>query len=159
EASIEEARQAVLDNMLTRSATPIRTAVHNDNSNDNPEVFVRACGEALYTRVTPAHSPSGLARQYVGARIDQLAAECLRRSGISTTGLYGDALITRALHTTSDFALILADTVNRTLRASYQAAPSGIRRLARQTTAPDFRAKYSLMLDSSGMTLEKVNEH
>ena len=68
-------------------------------------------------------------------------------------------MIERALHTTSDFALILGDSVNRTLRESYGAAPSGIRQLARQTTAADFRAKSRLMLDSSGMTLEKVNEH
>ena len=34
-----------------------------------------------------------------------------------------------------------------------------MRRLARETTAPDFRTKHRLMLDSSGLTLEKVNEH
>ena len=45
------------------------------------------------------------------------------------------------------------------MRESYTAAPSGIRALARQTTAADFRKKSRLMLDSSGLTLEKVNEH
>ena len=120
---------------------------------------MRAAGEALYVRVAPAHTPSGAARQFIGMTIPDVARECLRRAGINITALGAPALIERALHTTSDFALILGDTVNRTLRESYSAAPSGIRQLARQTTAADFRAKSRLMLDSSGMTLEKVNEH
>lgn len=156
EAGIEEARQAVLDNLMTRGRSPIRTAVQPA---DDPQVFIRAAGEALYMRTVPGHAPSTMARQFVGTRCDELARECLRRAGIATTGLHGDALITRALHTTSDFPLILADTVGRSLRDAYTAAPSGIRQLARQTTAADFRAKSRLMLDTSGFVLEKVNEH
>ena len=159
EASVEEARTMIFDDLLTRGRLPIRSTAHNESSTDNPEVFQRAAGEALYVRVAPAHTPSGPARQFIGMTIPDVARECLRRAGINITALGAPALIERALHTTSDFALILGDTVNRTLRESYQAAPSGIRQLARQTTAADFRAKSRLMLDSSGMTLEKVNEH
>jgi hypothetical protein len=92
-------------------------------------------------------------------RIPDLARECLRRMGVNITGLGGPELVTRALHTTSDFPLILANTVGRTLRQAYTAAPSGIRALGRQTTAADFRTKHRLILDSTGVTLEKVNEH
>lgn len=45
------------------------------------------------------------------------------------------------------------------MRAAYGQPTSGIRQLARQATLNDFRAKSKLMLDSSGVTLEKVNEH
>jgi hypothetical protein len=161
EASLEEARAEVLDAMLARGRTSIRTTRHNDASLDNPEVRMRAIGEALYCRVDPAHQPSEAARSFVGLSIPELARGELRRSGISTTGLSADGVITRALglHTTSDFALALADTVGRTLRATYMAAPSGVRQLARQTTAADFRARSRIMIDSSGLTLEKVNEH
>ena len=68
-----------------------------------------------------------------------------------------DQLITRAM-TTGDFSLILADTVGRTLRQPLAAAPAGVRQLARETTAADFRKKRRLMLDSSGVVLEKVTE-
>ena len=37
------------------------------------------------------------------------------------------SLVTRALHTTSDFPIILGNTVGRVLRDAYQAAPSGMR--------------------------------
>jgi phage head maturation protease len=158
EATIEEARSTILDNMLERGRVQIRT-VHNDNSLDNPDVYVRACGEALYVRVAPGHQPSDQARTFVGLTIPELARDVLRRHGINVTAMSPDTLITRALHTTSDFALILANTVGRTMRAAYTAAPSGIRQLARQTTVADFRSKARIMLDSTGLTLERTNEH
>lgn len=158
-ATVEEARSAILDDLLTRGRAPLRSAGHNDASLDNPEVRVRAMGEALYLRVDPAFQPSEPARAFVGLTMPEIAREVLKRSGIVTHGLSADAVITRALHTTSDFAHIMGDTIGRTLRASYKAAPSGIRGLGRQTTVSDFRAKSRIMLDSTGLTLEKVNEH
>lgn len=156
-ATVEEARSAILDEMLTRSATVIRTS-HNNHTMDNSENFIRAVGEALYMRDNPSHQPSGPAQQYVGHSLIDVARTVCQRSGVNITGLGAPALIERAL-TTSDFPQILANTVGRTLRASYDQPASGIRQLARQTTASDFRAKAKLMLDSSGIVLEKVNEH
>lgn len=158
-ASIDDARAAFLTDIISRNVTVHSGREHHNMlTTDNPESFVRAAGEALYTRIAPNANPSGPARQYIGLRIADLAGETLRRNGINTSGMSADTLITRALHSTSDFALILADTVGRTLRAAYQAAPSGIRQLARETTAADFRKKSRLQLDASGFKLEKVNE-
>jgi hypothetical protein len=115
--------------------------------------------EALYARVTPSFQPSPVAAQYVGMTIPDLARECLRRNAISLQGVHGPALIDRALQSTSDFPLILGDTVGRTLRDAHAAAPVSIKRICRQTTVPDFRKKSILQLDSSGVMLEKVGEH
>jgi hypothetical protein len=158
-ATVEEARNMIFDDLLTRGALPIRTGGHNDNSNDNPEAFQRAAGEALFTRVTPSHVPSYIARQYIGLTIPDIARVVLQRAGVNVMAMSAVTLIERALHTSSDFALILADTVGRTLRQTYTVPASGIRTLARETTAADFRTKHRLMLDSSGLTLDKVNEH
>lgn len=158
-ASLVDARAAFLSDIVNRSVTVHSGREHhNMQTLDNPAVLVRAMGEALYQRVAPNNNPSEPARQFIGLSIPELAREVLRRQGVATTGMAADALITRALHTTSDFALILADTVGRTLRAAYQAAPSGVRQLARETTAADFRKKSRLQLDASGFKLEKVNE-
>jgi hypothetical protein len=134
----------------------VRTARDMSTS---PELRVRAIGEALFARATPSHTPSNASRPYVDLSIAEVARDCLSRAGVSLAGVTSASLIERALHSTSDFSLILADSVNRTLRASYDAATSAIRRLARETSAADFRTKHRLMLDSSGLTLEKVNEH
>ena len=103
------------------------------------------------------HELSEPARQYVGMTTRDLASDCLHRAGVRTTTMATDSLVTRALHSTSDFPLILGDTVNRELRRGYEAAPSGIRPAARQTTIRDFRAKRSLVLGEFS-ELAKVGE-
>ncbi len=158
-ASVEEARSAILDDLLARGGTRISSTRHNDSTLDNPEARVRAMGEALFIRVDPSFNPSEAARSFVGLSIPEMARDVLRRSGVTTIGLGADGVITRALHTTSDFPLILGDTVGRTLRQSYNLPRSDIKTVARQTAAADFRRKTRIMLDSSGLTLEKVNEH
>ena len=158
-ATVEEARSAILDDMLSRGATGISATRHNATSLDNPEARITAMGEALHMRADPSHRPSEAARQFVGLTIPEMARDLLRRSGMSTSGMSAEGVITRALHTTSDFPLILGDTVGRTLRQSYSVPRSDIKLVARQTTAADFRKKTRIMLDSSGLTLERVNEH
>ena len=114
-------------------------------------------GEALFARAHPEHQMSDAARSFSGLTIPDLARDCLRRAGVSTTGLSVEGLVTRAMHTTSDYPLILGDTMNRVLRRAYNAAPAGIMQVARQSTARDFRAKHALMF-GAGPQLEEVKE-
>lgn len=159
EATPEAARAAAFQALATRQAeTRTRTTraeIGTDHS--NPALIVARAGEALFARAHPGHQLSAPARAYSGMTIPDLARDCLRRAGISTTGLAVDSLVTRAL-TTSDFPGILGDAVNRSLRQAYTVAPSGARLLARQTTARDFRAKRRAILGEAP-ALEKVNEH
>ena len=68
-ATIEAARGVVLDQLVTRGRVHIMTA-HNAETIDNPQVFVRAAGEALHHRSAPAIQPtSPQARQFIGMRI------------------------------------------------------------------------------------------
>ncbi|MBV2359138.1 Mu-like prophage major head subunit gpT family protein [Thalassococcus sp. CAU 1522] len=115
-------------------------------------------GEALYARINPRHALSEPARRYAYSTPVDMAKELLTLRGESTMALSPASLVTRALHTTSDFPIMLGDTVGRVLRDAYQAAPSGIRRLGRQTTARDFRAVNKTMLGEAPL-LEKLNEH
>lgn len=158
-ATVEAARSAAFAEMQTRTqaATSVRTATIIADHTD-PEVRARAMGEALYMRANPQHTPSDAARPYIGLTISELARDCLRTRGVSTASLAADGVITRALQSTSDFPMLLADTVGRTLREAYGAAPAGVKRLGRQTTARDFRAKHRIQF-SAAPTLEPVNEH
>ncbi|WP_456762889.1 phage major capsid protein [Bradyrhizobium sp. USDA 4011] len=159
-ASIVDARRAFLNDVLDRAVT-VRSGsnnMHNSTTIDNPDVFQRAAAEALYLRIAPNSTPSPQARQYVGMSCADVARECLHRAGISTLGMAAPSLVTRALQTTSDYPALLANLMNKSLRDAYQVAPSGIRRIARETTAPDFRAKSRIQLDHSGFTLAEVNE-
>jgi phage head maturation protease len=129
------ARRAAFEALATRSAPTIRTEqvrVEIGESQDDPALRARQMGEALYARINPRHELSEPARRYAYATPVEMAKELLTLRGESTMALSPATLVTRALHTTSDFPIILGNTVGRVLRDAYQAAPSGIRRLGRQ---------------------------
>lgn len=159
-ATADDARAAAFTALAQRSAaTPaLRTQVIVGPSNDDPAVRAGWMADALITRVDPSYTPPDHARQYVGFTLPDMGREILRLRGVSTTGLMPASIITRALHTSSDFSIILGNTVGRTMRQAYTAVPSGLKRLGRQTTAKDFRAKYRIQLDGP-TTLEAVGEH
>jgi len=160
-ADPDTARRAAFDALAQRSAPAIRTEqvrVEMGESQDDPALRARQMGEALYARINPRHELSEPARRYAYSTPVDMAKELLTLRGESTMALSPASLVTRALHTTSDFPIILGDTVGRVLRDAYQAAPSGIRRLGRQTTARDFRAVNKIMLGEAPL-LEKLNEH
>ncbi len=160
-ADPDSARRAAFEALAARSAPPVRTEqirVEMGESHDDPALRARQMGEALYARINPRHELSEPARRYAHATPVDMARELLTLRGDSTLALSPASLVTRALHTTSDFPIILGDTVGRVLRDAYQAAPSGIRRLGRQTTARDFRAVNKIMLGEAPL-LEKLNEH
>lgn len=161
EATVEQARAAAFTELQNRSvaAGPIRTqTLHNAATFDNPDFRVRAIGEALFARYHPTHKPSEPARAFFGFTTIDIARDSLQRAGVSIAAMSPQTIITRALHGTGDFPLVLGDMVNRTLRQAYESAPSGLRQLARQTTARDFRLKHRLQL-SAAPKLEKVSEH
>jgi len=160
-ADPDTARRAAFEALAKRSAPSIRTEqvhVEMGESQDAPALRARQMGEALYARINPRHELSEPARRYAYSTPVDMAKELLTLRGESTMALSPASLVTRALHTTSDFPIILGDTVGRVLRDAYQAAPSGIRRLGRQTTARDFRAVNKIMLGEAPL-LEKLNEH
>lgn len=160
-ADADTARRAAFEALATRSAPTIRTEqvrIEMGDSQDDPALRARQMGEALYARINPRHDLSEPARRYAYATPVDMAKELLTLRGESTMALSPASLVTRALHTTSDFPIILGNTVGRVLRDAYQAAPSGIRRLGRQTSARDFRAVNKIMLGEAPL-LEKLNEH
>ena len=157
----DTARRAAFQEMANRSAPAIRgeqVRIELGESHDDAALRTSQMGEALYSRINPQHQLSEPARRYAYATPVDMARELLTLRGESTMSLSPATLITRALHTTSDFPIILGDTVGRVLRDAYQAAPSGVRRLGRQTTARDFRSVNKVMLGEAPL-LEKLNEH
>jgi hypothetical protein len=161
EADADTARRAAFEALAKRSAPTIRAEqvrVEMGESQDEPALRARQMGEALYARINPRHELTEPARRYAYATPVDMARELLTLRGESTMGLSPASIVTRALHTTSDFPIILGDTVGRVLRDAYQAAPAGVRRLGRQTTARDFRAVNKIMLGEAPL-LEKLNEH
>ena len=112
--------------------------------------------DALCARRNPAAADPQ--NPYLGTRIVDLAKEILDARRVRHVSFGTSRLMELALHSTSDFPQLFAGVANKTLRDAYDAAPQGVKSVARQTTAADFKTKFRLMLGEFP-DLEKVNEH
>ncbi|MCB1438134.1 MAG: Mu-like prophage major head subunit gpT family protein [Nitratireductor sp.] len=113
--------------------------------------------QALAARAMPSIEVSSEATEFRGYSYVDHARTVLETGGVSTRGMAHSQIIERALHTTSDFPRLLGDGLRRVLRDSYVEMRSDLRLTARQSTAPDFRARTKLQLSESDELL-KVNE-
>ncbi|GLK54345.1 HK97 family phage prohead protease [Methylopila capsulata] len=157
ESTVVEARAAAFEAMQTRSRTTprIRTAAPEAD----PTIQRRAMADALATRsgVPLDDARAEAARPYLGHSLRDFARASLEARGHSTAGMAPDALFRAALHTTSDFPQLLTGAGRRTLLASYTAAASPLKTLARQGSRVDFRTGSALRLGEIG-ALHKVSE-
>ncbi len=129
-----EARAAAFEHLNSR-----RPVITVGRSAEDPAVTRGLQAEALAASVTGAE-PSEGARQYMGLGLLGHASVCLTRSGEAGVAAMGvDTLVTRAMATTSDFPILMNDAANRVLLASYRAAESPLKRVARQSNLPNFR--------------------
>ncbi len=157
--TLDQARAEAFEAMKRRAGPPIRTAQPAvvAAGYEDPMFLRGAMADAVFSRLDPSHKPDDAARPFIGRSLVRLAEEVLRVRGIETLGLSDAAIVERALHSTSDFPLLLGDVANKVLRAMLAAAPTAIKQICRQTTIPDFRNRYSLQIGEAP-TLEKVNE-
>jgi hypothetical protein len=158
-ASEGEARAAALAELGTRqSSRPVITArTMTVGAHDDPTQVRALISDALYARHTPGVQLAEAARPFAHMTAVDVAKECLRMAGVSTTGMAASDVVSRALSTMSDFPSVFANTANRTLRDAYTAAPNTLKTLARPSTAKDFRAKFKVQAADMAK-LQKVNE-
>lgn len=120
---------------------------------EQSEKVRKTAGDALLLRALPnaekAMKPEEVtaAREFRGMSLLRLAEELITQSGTSTRGWSNRQIAQAALgigsrgyHATTDFPILLGDTFNRTLRASYDLAPRTFMPFCRRTTLSDFRA-------------------
>lgn len=153
DVTADAARAAVLTKLAEaseRSEPKPSTRVHT--LVDETDVRRGAMADALLHRAAPGkHKLTDAAREFRGMSLIDMARDSVEATGGRVRGLSKRevALIAMNLdddlrgrsgsHTTSDFPLILASTVNRSLRAAYLLAPRTFVPFCRQATAPDFR--------------------
>jgi hypothetical protein len=179
---LEKAMDALID---ARAAISDETAVRNINPYDGGSGLANYAGAVQVTDGGPAkraaienailhrYNPGRFklgdqARQYMGLKLDDMAREVLEENGVKTRGMGRVAVAEMALkpgyarlgglHTTSDFATILSNVTNTTLRAGYDAAPRTFTGWARRGTLPDYRPTTRVQL-SNMPALLRVREH
>lgn len=160
--SLLEAQTQVLEQLRGRSADdsgPRPGASGVRITNDPLQTTWNGIEGALLHRIAPKTFPlDDNARQYRTHSLVRTMEECLEQRGVRTRGLSRSQIVTRALHTTSDFANILDNVTNKTLRNAYEAAPQTWQPISRRIEAPDFKAINRVQL-AEAPPLEKVLEH
>lgn len=126
---------------------------------------------AILNRAAPSkHKQTDDIRQFRGFTLFDMARRCIEMAGGRTEGLsrreiamislnIGDTRVQRAagMHSTSDFPLILGNTIDRALRSSYDEAVQTWQPLGQQRNVNDFRTRTTVALGDAA-AFEKVLE-
>lgn len=155
--SVESFRSRAFDVMIARqNQSPTFPMVETPTQGHRN--IRSAMVDALRVRVDSTHKPHQDAHEFVGLSLPELARRGLEVQGISPRGMSAGEVVQRALHTTSDFSHVISGVGQVILADAYQTVPSGLKAVARRSSAKDFRPKTTARL-SGFADLEKVNEH
>lgn len=131
--SLSSFRAEIGERILARNAAQPAPVNRVQVSVDEGDTRREAMGDMLLARMNPAHQPGDGARaMYRGFSMLRMAEELLEARGERVRGLSQSEIAERALHSTSDFPNILANTVNKRLRQSYAENQPSYRRWARR---------------------------
>ena len=164
--AVTKARKLVLDELARQSGEGGEIRSQVTITRDEMDGARAMAENALLHRHDPnTYKLDAGAREYRGMTLMEIGRDILKRRGIDTRGLSKSeaagvmlGMETRGgFHSTSDFANIVLNVANKTLRASYEAAPQTFKPFSRQVTAPDFKTIARVQLGDAP-TLDKVNE-
>jgi hypothetical protein len=137
--ALDEARMALID---ARSAEERKTPAQSRIEVTHDHGEKRAAAKLDYLKVRAnlvSLDDAPAAREYRGTTLLDMARESLDMAGISSRGMDKSELAVRALHSTSDFPLLMASIQRVTLKAAYGEEQQTWRPLAEQRNLPDFR--------------------
>lgn len=161
---IDAFRAAVIAKLgETRAPGAVKPAasayLHSDQRQDQQESLVRGAEEMLMVRagVTGAET-TDLAREFTGMTMYEMARELLIASGTSVRGMTRQKIASRALHSTSDFPIILENVMHKRLLDGYNEVPRTFMPLGRKGTVNDFRA-HNLYRVGDAPDLLPLGEH
>lgn len=158
--SLDAACRMIVDEVAAKKPAPPTNATRTVEIVEDERVKLRtAVSSALVHRVNPrGEMPNNGAGDFRYMGLARLAEEVLKREGVSVRGMAPSEIVTRAMHSTSDFAYILADASNKRLRQAYmENVPSYTRWARRAPNAPDFKTINVTQLSGSP-DLQKVLE-
>ncbi|MBE9542493.1 MAG: Mu-like prophage major head subunit gpT family protein [Proteobacteria bacterium] len=157
--TIDETRKEIIIELEKRS-NKVKTQSQNVEVMDveKRQLVREAATRAILHRENPSIELKDGDRQFMGGSLLDTAREVLTSEGVDVRGINGQVLSKRALHSSSDFGLILENVSNKSLRDAYDEQPQTFSPFVRETSAKDFKEMSRTQL-GEGSGLEKVNEH
>lgn len=167
--SLEVAMQRSLEQW--EKANPLNSKPNAQQQQTDAEQTRSAMTNSLVLRINPnAASVMGeenvrAAQDFKGMSLLRLAEESLIRSNVRTAGMSSREIaqgaltgMVRGLHHTTDFPLLLGDTINRTLLAQYTLQTRTFMAWASRASFSDFRSVTRTRLSEIFGNLEAVQE-
>lgn len=157
--TVVDARAKALEIVAQRDTFNAPAGTHIRMNSAAPRTELRtAIATAILNRVQPdQYKLDDVSGQFRGQSLMGMISTAMAFAGEAVTGKTHNDLIAMAMHTTSDFPLILQEAANKVLRAAYDLQPRTFTAIASRTNADNFRAKRSLQI-GGGTGLDKVNE-
>lgn len=140
-ATVTEATDAVIDAMASKIDRPA-ASIQLVADHASHHAMIDAMGTALAIRIMPSGnfgSADGKHREYMGLTPGQMMVELAAARGEAATPRHQQKIIANAMHTTSDFPLLLENVGNKVLLAGYQAAAPTYKTIFAQKSFNDFR--------------------
>lgn len=157
--TLDQARSEILNKLVELQGSTTRTA-HVGTMGDSEGMKTRqALEEVLMHRHNPTIAlVSDKAKELRHASLLDMAIISLNARGekVSSGSLSRDELVKRAMSTT-DYPILLGNTVNRSLRQAYESANPQWRKFARKRSASDFKAISSVGVGGD-FKLKKLTE-
>lgn len=162
--TVQSTRDAIIDYRADLdSKVETRSYIRGGVDHTDPASIRERMVGALLHRSNPGAFPlADDSREFRALPLAEMKRTLLEARGVRTRGWSSDEIFTRgdvgALHATSDFSLLLADVMNKSLEREISAAESPLKTLSREQQANDFRSLYVSRIGNAS-ALEKVNEH
>jgi hypothetical protein len=142
---IDAARKSVIDQLAQRQAAA-PTVQHVSIVEDASDKRAACLEAALEARVGLGEWTDQAKSERSSSMLD-MAKESLSRSGANVVGMSKSEIAHRAMHSTSDFPLLLSNIARKSLQGAYEAEAQTWRPLARQRNLPDFRPVYEVQVN------------
>jgi len=156
--SADEARKQVIDKLAAAPAPKTESHVRIEVGTEARDNRLAGAQSALLHRYdSKKHKLEERGVDFVGKSLVEVAREFCEANGIRTRGMSASAISERALHSTSDFPLLLSNVANKTLRDAYAEAPMTWMPLVREVELADFKEVTRLQLGDAP-SLEAVPE-
>lgn len=151
------AKALTLVSARDKSFAPASSQIRGQNGRSRTQLH-SAMANALLNRAMPEkYKLDDASAEFRNMSMLDLIRASMGYAGENVVGKSSSELAAMAMHTTSDFPLILRESANKVLRASYELMPRTFVQIATRTSASDFRLKYSLQI-GGGSGLDLVNE-
>lgn len=140
--SLDEAKADVLRAWSTKVDATATTS-HISMGETGSEKALRGAEEALLARAGIIKHADIAGNEFRGMRLSDMARISLERAGENTRGMSYDGMATVALRqgqTTSDFPVLLENTMHKIILNAYGTAPDTWRQICRVGSVSDFRA-------------------